>query len=193
MSPSLPRIVGQLANTYILCETENGLMIVDQHAAHERVVYEHLRKSFTEARIELQNLLIPQELEFSSRETRILLEMGERLGRLGIELDHFGGSVFLLRAVPALLKNVDWQPFISELIPELAELASDDMSLFDASMMLMACHGAIRAGQSLNHHEMMRLIKDLGEMDLPTNCPHGRPVFRQFTYREMEKMFKRVA
>ena len=193
VTPSAPPvIVGQLGNTYILCETTNGLMIVDQHAAHERIVYEHLRKSIADAHIEAQTLLIPQELEFSAKETRVLLEMGEKLRPLGIELDHFGGNSFLLRAVPALLKRVEWQPFLSELISDYAENASDPTDLFDASVMLMACHGAIRAGQSLTQEEMTRLVTELGEMDLPTNCPHGRPIFRQLTFREMERMFKRV-
>jgi DNA mismatch repair protein MutL len=187
-----PRIIGQLGDTYILCETSNGLMIVDQHAAHERIVYEHLKKSIAAERIEIQTLLIPHQLELSSKETRIMLEKGEGLRRFGLEFTHFGGNTFLLTAVPALLKNVDWQPFVSELIPELAERAPDEGALFDACIMLMACHSAIRAGQRLNHDEMERLLTELGEMELPTNCPHGRPVFRQVTYHEMERMFKRV-
>jgi DNA mismatch repair protein MutL len=187
-----PRIIGQLANTYILCETANGLMIVDQHAAHERIVYEHLKKSLTAERIEMQTLLIPHELELSTRETRVILEKGEELRRFGLELDPFGGNTFLLTAVPALLKNVDWQSFVSELVTRLAEEAPDEDAAFDACIMLMACHGAIRAGQELNHDEMERLLTELGGMDLPTNCPHGRPVFREITSPEMERMFKWV-
>jgi len=187
-----PSIIGQLGNTYILCETSNGLMIVDQHAAHERIVYEHLKKSLATSRVEVQTLLIPHELELSAKETRVMLEKGEKLRSFGIEFSHFGGNTFLLTAVPALLKNVDWPAFVSELIPELAEGAPDEDALFDACLMLMACHGAIRAGQRLNPEEMRQLLTELAEMDLPTNCPHGRPVFRQFTYQEMEKMFKRV-
>jgi DNA mismatch repair protein MutL len=187
-----PRIIGQLGHTYILCETSNGLMIVDQHAAHERIVYEHLKKSLAAERIEMQTLLIPHELELSTKETRIMLEKGEALRRFGLDFNHFGGNTFLLTAVPALLNHVDWPSFVSELIPELAEGVPDEGALFDACIMLMACHGAIRAGQRLNHDEMERLLTELGEMDLPTNCPHGRPAFRQITYHEMEKMFKRV-
>ncbi len=192
IAPAGPRIIGQLGHTYILCETSNGLMIVDQHAAHERIVYEHLKKSLAAERIEMQTLLIPHELELSTNETRVMLEKGEGLRRFGLEFDHFGGNTFLLTAVPALLKNVNWQSFVSELVTELAEGAPDEGTLFDACTTLMACHGAIRAGQRLNHEEMDRLLIELGEMDLPTNCPHGRPIFRQFTYPEMERMFKRV-
>jgi len=187
-----PRIIGQLGHTYILCETSRGLMMVDQHAAHERIVYERLKKSLAAERIEIQTLLIPHELELSTKETRIMLERGEELRRFGLEFSHFGGNTFLLTAVPALLERVDWPSFASELIPELAEGTTDEGALFDACIMLMACHGAIRAGQRLNQDEMERLLTELGEMDLPTHCPHGRPVFREVPYHELEKMFKRV-
>lgn len=187
-----PRIIGQLGDTYILCETAEGLMIVDQHAAHERIVYEHLKKSLAAGKIEMQTLLIPHELELSTKETRILLERGEGLRRFGLELGHFGGNTFLLTSVPALLKNVNWQTFVSELVFQLAENIPDQDTLFEACTALMACHGAIRAGQRLTRDEMDRLLSQLAEMDLPTNCPHGRPIFRQLTFPEMERMFKRV-
>ncbi|MFH1954098.1 MAG: DNA mismatch repair endonuclease MutL [Pseudomonadota bacterium] len=187
-----PRVIGQLGNTYILCQVEDGLIVVDQHAAHERVVYENLKKSVAASRVELQALLLPHQLELSTKEKRVVLEKDESFRGFGIELDYFGGNTFLLRAVPALLKNVDWNSFISEFITELEEGAPDENALLDKGVTLMACHGAIRAGQSLSQEEMDRLIAELGKMDLPTHCPHGRPIFRHFTYYEMEKMFKRV-
>lgn len=187
-----PKIIGQLGLTYILCETANGLMIVDQHAAHERIVYERLKKSLLAQQVEMQTLLIPHELELSTRETRIMLERGDALRGFGLEVAHFGGNTFLLTAVPALLKNVDWPSLLSELMPELAKRDLDQAELLDACIMLMACHGAIRAGQALNPDEMERLLSELAQTDLPTNCPHGRPVFREIGYYEMEKMFKRV-
>ncbi len=187
-----PQIIGQLGSTYILCQVQDGLMIVDQHAAHERIVYEHLKKSLATSRVEIQTLLIPHELELSTKEKKVILEKGDRLRGLGIEFDYFGGNTFLLRAVPALLKDVDWNTFISEFATELEDGTPDEDTWFDTCVTLMACHGAIRAGQRLTHEEMTRLLGDLREMDLPTNCPHGRPIFRHFTYYEMEKMFKRV-
>lgn len=190
--PADPQIIGQLGNTYILCQVEDGLLIVDQHAAHERVVYENLKKSLADSRVEIQGLLIPHELELSTKEKRVVLGKGDRLRDFGIELDHFGGNTFLLRAVPALLKNVDWNSFISEFVAELEEGTPDEDVLLDKAVTLMACHGAIRAGQRLSHEEMTRLLSELGEMDLPTNCPHGRPIFKRFSYYEMEKIFKRV-
>jgi len=186
------KVLAQLGYTYILCETQRGLLIVDQHAAHERIVYEHLKKSLAADQIETQALLIPQELELSVKETRVLLEKGDGLRRFGIEISHFGGNTFLLTAVPPLLKRVDWPSFISELIPELAESTPDGADLFDGRIMLMACHGAIRAGQRLTQEEMAHLLRELEGMALPTHCPHGRPICREVTYDEMERMFKRV-
>ncbi len=188
-----PRIIGQLGNMYILCQLEDGLLIVDQHAAHERIVYETLKKSLLSSRIEIQNLLIPHEMEFSLKEKGTLLEKGDLLAHFGIELDHFGGNAFLLRAVPALLKNVNWQMLISEFISNLEEgNQTNNADITDKAVTLMACHGAIRAGQRLTFTEMSNLLHQLKEMDLPTNCPHGRPIFKQFTFYEMSKMFKRI-
>jgi len=189
----MPQIIGQLGSMYILCQMDDGLLIVDQHAAHERIVYETLKKSLLSAKIEIQNLLIPNEMEFSLKEKGILLEKGHVLADFGIELDHFGGNTFLLRAVPALLKNVNWQTLISEFITKLEEGGPPDGAhIMDEAVKIMACHGAIRAGQHLTATEMSNLMHQLNNMDLPTNCPHGRPIFQNFTYFEMNKMFKRI-
>jgi len=109
------RIIGQLGNTYIMCQVKDGLLMVDQHAAHERIMYENLKKGFNASRVEVQALLIPHKLELSIKEKRIVLEKGDQLSRFGIELDHFGGNTFLLRSVPAILKDMEWESFISEL------------------------------------------------------------------------------
>ncbi|EFK11351.1 DNA mismatch repair protein, C-terminal domain protein [delta proteobacterium NaphS2] len=188
-----PEIIGQLGNMYILCQMDDGLLLVDQHAAHERIVYETLQKSLRSANIEIQNLLLPYEMEFSLKEKGVLLEKGHVLAQLGIELDHFGGNTFLLRSVPALLKDVNWQMLISEFISKLDEgVPLEGVHLTDEAIKIMACHGAIRAGQHLTPTEMSDLVRQLSEMDLPTNCPHGRPIFKSFTYFELSKMFKRI-
>ena len=188
-----PQVIGQLGNTYILCQEKDGLIVIDQHAAHERIMYEKLKKSFLGSRIEVQTLLTPYKLEMTVKETRVLLQKGPELSDFGIEIDHFGGNTFLLRSAPAILcKNVQWDSFISELISELEEGDLDKEAILDKILTLMACHSAIRAGYHMAYEEMTRLISRLTEMDLPTNCPHGRPTFRRLTYYELEKMFKRV-
>jgi len=186
------QIIGQFGNTYILCQTKEGLLIVDQHAAHERIVYENLKKGLQASQIEAQTLLVPHKIELAMKEKRIVLKKGAQLIRFGIELDHFGGNTFLVRSVPAMLRNVQWDSFLSELIAELEKGNLGDDTVLDKVLTVMACHGAIRAGHRMTNEEMIHLLSQLDEMDLPTNCPHGRPVFKHFTYYEIEKMFKRV-
>ena len=185
-------VIGQLGNTYVLCQEADGLCMVDQHAAHERIVYESLMNGIRDSHIEVQRLLIPLEIELSMKETRIAVEKGEELNRLGIELDHFGGTTFLLRAVPVLLEGVDWGPFLSELVAALEERHVEEDALVDKVVTVMACHGAVRAGYRMSHSEMAHLLGELEKTDVPTNCPHGRPVAVRFSYRELEKMFKRI-
>jgi DNA mismatch repair protein MutL len=188
-----PQIIGQLRDTYILCQSDEGLLLVDQHAAHERIVYESLKKAYQSMKIEGQAFLIPHRLEFSLNEGRVIEEKTHQLNQLGVELEHFGGSTFLLRSVPTLLVDAEWEGFLLDLVPVLEE--EEDLSndkAMDKFLTVMACHGAIRAGKRLSQQEMISLISQLQKMDLPTNCPHGRPIFRQFSYYEIEKMFKRV-
>ncbi len=186
------QILGQLGNTYILCQVKDGFLMVDQHAAHERIVYEDLKKSLGASQIEGQILLMPYKLELTVREKGIVLQKGNQLSHFGIELDHFGGNTFLLRSVPAILKDVRWDVFLSELITELGEGELEDDAVLNKVLTIMACHGAIRAGYRMTHEEMSDLLKQLEVTDLPTNCPHGRPTFKHFTYSEIERMFKRI-
>ena len=186
------QIIGQLGGTYILCQTDAGLLLLDQHAAHERVVYENLKRAFETSSMEIQALLIPFEMELSFKEKTVALEKGKELMAFGLEVDHFGGNTFLLRAVPALLKDVDWASMVSELLSRIEDSAVDFATFMDDAVTVMACHGAIRAGQKMSMEEMDLLIDQLKEMDLPTNCPHGRPIVKEFSYYEIEKMFKRV-
>ncbi len=188
-----PQIIGQLKDTYLLFQSEDGLLLVDQHAAHERILYEKLKKNYLSSRVESQTFLIPIRLELSLKEGRVLIEKIDQMAALGFDLEHFGGNTFLLRSVPSILVNVEWQAFLLELIPVLEEeeiLVTE--KAMDRLMTVMACHGAIKAGHKVSHREMAMLLEQLEEMDLPTNCPHGRPIFRKFSYYEIEKMFKRV-
>jgi DNA mismatch repair protein MutL len=187
-----PQVIGQLGNTYILCQVSDGLLMVDQHAAHERIVYESLKRDANQSRIEAQTLLMPYKLELTTKEKRIVMAKRDQLSRFGVELDHFGGNTFLLRSTPAILRNVQWDSFLSELIPELEDDKLEDGILLDKVLTVMACHGAIRAGYSMTHEEISHLLSQLEEAEIPTNCPHGRPIFKRFTYYEIEKMFKRV-
>lgn len=189
----VPQVLGQLKETYILCQTEDGLLMVDQHAAHERIVYETLRKSHRGNSIEQQSFLIPHKLELSLKEGRVVLKHLDHLVKMGLELEHFGGSTFLLRSVPSILVSVNWNDFLKDLIPILEEEGDITRDkVLDKLLTIMACHGAIRAGQRLSHTEMGQLLHQLNKTDLSSNCPHGRPVLKKFSYVEIEKMFKRI-
>ena len=192
MVREVPQVIGQLGNTYILCQVKDGFLMVDQHAAHERIVYEDLKKGMSASRIEAQILLLPARVELSAKEERIVREKGTQLLRVGIELDHFGGTTYLLRSVPAILSNANWDAFLSELIAQLEEWELEQDAVLDKVLTLMACHGALRAGHPMTKEEMIHLMSQLEETQLPTNCPHGRPIFKHFTYYEIKKMFKRV-
>lgn len=188
-----PRIIGQLKNTYLLIQAVDGLILLDQHAAHERILYETLKKNYISSRVESQAFLIPLRLELSLKESKALLEKMDQMASFGFELEHFGGNTFLLRSVPSVLVNVEYENFLMDLIPlldEAGDLTGD--KAVEKVMTVMACHGAIRAGQKMSHREMTLLLEQLEEMDLPTNCPHGRPIYRKFSYYEIEKMFKRI-
>lgn len=189
----IPQIIGRLRDTYLLFEDREGLLMIDQHAAHERIVYETLKKRYRDASVEEQPFLIPVNIELSSGETHILKEKLEHMKQLGFEIDHFGGNSFLLRSVPAMLVNTDWVSFLRDLIPVLDKTENiwSDASI-DSILMVMACHGAIRAGYRMSDREISAMMEQLADLDLPTNCPHGRPVYRKITFSEVERMFKRI-
>ena len=189
----IPQVIGQLKGTYLLFQERNGLLMIDQHAAHERVVYETLKAKYAASKIESQSFLLPVDFELSLKDARVLDSKLEPLQRLGFEIENFGGNSFLIRAVPAILVNSDWESFLRDLIPVLEE--EDDLTndrAMDKLLTVMACHGAIRAGQSMTRQEMSLLVEQLQKLELAANCPHGRPVLRRFSYYEIEKMFKRV-
>jgi DNA mismatch repair protein MutL len=188
-----PRIIGSLKDTYLLFQDGNGLLMIDQHAAHERIVYETLKKKYHASKVECQHFLIPVSLELSIKEGRILEEKLDQLSHLGFDIEHFGGNSFILRSVPAILVNTDWESFLKDLIPVLEDTDDilNDVSM-DKILTVIACHGAVRAGHRLSEREMALMMDQLTDLELPTNCPHGRPVFKKFTYSEIERMFKRI-
>jgi DNA mismatch repair protein MutL len=188
-----PVVLGQLKETYILCETREGLLLVDQHAAHERKVYEKLKRSYKNSSLECQPFLIPPRVEFSPSESRTILKRMGELSELGITLEHFGGETFIVRSVPVLLVDVHWEALLREIVPVLEDPgAVKGDQLVEELLALMACHGAIRAGRRLSREEMVSLVEQMDEAEVPTNCPHGRPVFKRLSFHEIEKMFRRV-
>ncbi|UMM64140.1 DNA mismatch repair endonuclease MutL [Aristophania vespae] len=192
--------IGQIHTTYILSVAPNGdLILTDQHAAHERLTHERLRKRFEEGRISAQVLLLPEVLDLSKSEREALLVCQEELSRLGLEIEAFGEGSLLIRTIPAPLKGGDVTALIrdiaEELIEEGASSARQTDSLdqrFEAIMARMACHGSIRAGRKLNFEEMGALLRDMEQHPRSNTCPHGRPTWLRLTKDALEKMFGRV-
>lgn len=168
--------------------------MVDQHAAHERIVYERLRKGLRNASVQTQPFLIPKRIELSVGEAKVLHEHAASLSGLGLEIEPFGGNTFLLRAVPSMLVDADLDALLREVLSLLEQGGGNVRSdqALEEMLAVMACHGAIRAGKSLTEREMVVLLDELQQAELPTNCPHGRPVSRKITWDELERMFKRV-
>jgi DNA mismatch repair protein MutL len=187
------QVIGQAANTYIICQNSESLFLIDQHAAQERITFVHLKEGFFSTRIARQTLLFPETIELSLQEAKALERHQEGLRGLGMELEHFGGNTFLLKAVPELLSKANYRELIRDLIDELSiNLKSKKLEDgIDKILILMACHSAVRANQPLNQKEMESLLNELDEVEYSTHCPHGRPVIKEISFKELEKMFNR--
>lgn len=188
------QVIGQLKGTYILCETGEFFVLVDQHAAHERIGYEKLRQAYRVGGISSQTLLVPELIAMKEGEKELLLKQSETFEKLGLSLDDFGEGSLVVKALPALLGKIDVKNLLSDI---LEELKAHDRSgkleeRLDEIFATMACHRQIRAGDRLNTLEMQELINQLDEDAKNYHCPHGRPVMVQIPYREIEKWFKRV-
>jgi DNA mismatch repair protein MutL len=190
----LGRPLAQLLDTYILAEgPDGGLVLVDQHAAHERLMHEQLRAQFLEGEVRSQPLLLPAVVEMPALDAARLAEAAPALFRLGLELEGFGGGALLVRAMPALLGNPDPAPLLRDLAAELAEweeATALDRRL-DAAIARMACHGSIRAGRRLKPEEMAALLRQMEATPRAATCSHGRPTFLRFGRAEFEKLFGR--
>ncbi len=187
------RIVGQYRNSYIVCQDGNDLVLVDQHAAHERIGFERLRKQFLAGSIERQALLFPVVIELDFREADQFVGQLEKLDRLGFDIEHFGGKSFVLKGVPRFLDQTDAEQLVRDIASETTLIGKSVLAeeSLDKVFILMACHGVIRANQALAVPEMSALLKELDAVDFSAHCPHGRPVMVRQSLADIEKMFKR--
>lgn len=192
--PDPSRILGQVLGTYILAESGAGLLLIDQHAAHERILYEALRKKVAASGMAGQTLLVPETLELSHRESDILLGLLPHLSSLGIEVEPFGGTTFIIKSVPSIISQKAMAPILTEII-ETSLMDKNEFSKdrwLDDCLILMACHKAVRANLRMNVMEMQNLLKDLEKCENPLHCPHGRPICVTLTQNDLEKLFKRI-
>jgi DNA mismatch repair protein MutL len=187
------KIVGQFQDVYIICEAGQDLVMIDQHAAHERIMYEHLKKH-QGLQIESQGLLMPETIDFGYREAKVLEKMIPELAKLGFKIEHFGGETYVVQSVPALLKTSEVKPLVIEIVEKWIEDGSETITdrALDDTLKIMACHGAVRANQRLTDLEITTMLKQLDACEQPSNCPHGRPTWIKLSRRFIEKSFKRV-
>jgi DNA mismatch repair protein MutL len=184
------RVVGQLDNTYIIAEGPDGLYLIDQHAAHERVLFERIEHQRSQKEIETQGLLEPMTLEVSPRQEAVLRAHYEGLAEFGFSIEPFGDRTFLVRAVPALVYDKDWAGMVKELLDSLS--GRDRRDWVEGVTRSMACHSAVRAGQALTDAEMRELVRQLEQSATPHTCPHGRPTMIHLSSGQLKKEFGRT-
>jgi len=189
---SLPalRLLGQLSGSYIIAEGPEGLYIIDQHAAHERILFEKIQQQSLQREVEVQGLLEPSTLEVTPRQDEILKTHYEGLAEFGFSIEPFGGRTYLVRAIPALLHRKDWAGALRELLDSLSVEDSSDWR--EKLAISFACHGAVKAGQALTDEEMRELVRQLEQTATPNTCPHGRPTIIHLGSAQLEKEFRRT-
>ncbi|PIR55543.1 hypothetical protein COU74_00190 [Candidatus Peregrinibacteria bacterium CG10_big_fil_rev_8_21_14_0_10_36_19] len=187
------RPVLQVSNSYIVAEAEDGLILIDQHAAHERVRFEELMAEYDAQEKSKQPLLVPAQLELSVDEAEMLKEHGEIFSGLGFEIENFGGNTFLIQAVPSCLVKEEIDEVIKGVLDDLADekKPSNMQGHIEEILTYMSCRSAIKFGQKLNLPEMEALIKQMDGLERPYTCPHGRPTMVALTMDELGKMFGR--
>jgi DNA mismatch repair protein MutL len=184
---------GQVAATYIVAEAEDGLVIVDQHAAHERLVLERMRAAREGGAVARQALLIPEVVELDEPDCDRLEGSADELAAMGLEIERFGPSSILVRAVPAALGKTNAAGLLADLAAEIAELGGPIglRDKLDHVAATIACHGSVRAGRILSVAEMNALLREMEVTPRSGQCNHGRPTWVKLGHGEIEKLFGR--
>jgi len=187
-------VIGQLHHSYILCEAEDGLILIDQHAAHERVFFEIFRREAMAGELPSQILMVPETIEVTGEEAAWLEDSLPIFSRLGFGLEPFGTNTFVVREVPAVALRQEVQRLLLELVASGCEGARSlgAEALLENLLQSMACRVAIKAGQKMGKDEMVALLQQLDGLDLSSTCPHGRPLWWKLTLEELERMFGRA-
>jgi len=184
----------QIHDTFIVAQTPEGFVIIDQHALHERIMYEDLRRRVQQSKLESQKLLIPESFEVTSTQADVLTNNAALIERLGVELVPFGPRTMAVQAFPTLLAKASPVEFVRDLADLLIEKGNtlNEESLLDEVLHMAACKAAIKAGQKLTPREIEQLLADKENIDFAGHCPHGRPTTISFTLTQLEKQFKRT-
>jgi len=201
MEPQLPSrgyfsslaVIGQYNASYIICQDGTDLVLIDQHAAHERVAFERLKAQLAAGGVESQGILFAETLDFSFREGATIRENLQELTSLGYLLEEFGGTTWLLKGVPRLMAEGDYLRTLHDILEELSSLGKSRTfnDVLEDILARIACHSVVRGIHPLRHDEIVSLFALMDATDFSSNCPHGRPVSRAFTLAEIERLFKR--
>jgi DNA mismatch repair protein MutL len=195
-TPQLPPLgfaLAQLKGIYILAENSDGLIVVDMHAAHERIVYERMKQNVDEEKVITQPLLVPLTFNVSRSEADLVEEKIEFFSHLGFAVERLGPEQLRLRAVPALLKNADSEQLLRDVLADLVEHGrSQRVQEFQNELLsTMACHAAVRANRQLSIAEMNALLRDIEHTERSGQCNHGRPTWKQLGLEQLDKLFLR--
>jgi DNA mismatch repair protein MutL len=193
IAPSAP--VMQVHNAYIVAQTPEGMVIADQHALHERIIYNELRARLAEGRLAGQRLLIPQPVRVTAAEVAALDAHADLLRQLGMEVEPFGPDAVAIQQSPSLLadRGADAGEFLRDIIDRIMDSEGDQAErLLEDVLEVMACKAAVKAGQALAPAELEALLARAGETDKSSACPHGRPTMLKLTLRDLERQFRRT-
>jgi DNA mismatch repair protein MutL len=192
MKPLIP--LGQFRDTFIIAVDDDGVAIIDQHVAHERVLFERVMEKLTAGRLESQRLLVPLVIDLAPAAHQALVERAAELERLGFDIEPFGSSTIKIGAVPALLKTEDSAKALVALAEDLEGLdkGAQVQEALQRIAATTACHAAVKANYPLTYEKMMHILDELRATAYSTVCPHGRPVMLRLTRREVEKNFERI-
>ena len=192
MRPMIP--LGQFRDTFIVAIDDEGIAIIDQHVAHERVLFERVMERLTAGALESQRLLVPMILELAPAAHETLVGRTAELARLGFEFESFGGNAINVTAVPALLNAEESSKALQALADDLERLdrGADLQQALKRLAATTACHAAVKANYPLSYEKMIHILEELRATAYSSVCPHGRPVMLRLTRREIEKNFERI-
>lgn len=189
-------LIGQLMDLYLLCEHDGRLLVIDQHAAHERILYGHLVTAYLAREIPSQNLLFPVTVELLPGQCELLEKSNREIARLGLQTMHFGETTYVIKAVPAMVSQLSPEDVLLDILGALGNWNANGQGGLPESVAelfaSMACKAAIKAGNSLQPEEMISLLQQMDESEVFSHCPHGRPVIKTFSRAEIEKWFHRT-
>ena len=185
--------IAQFGENYIISQNEDGIVIIDQHAAHERLVYEKLKEQAKDNKIEVQALLVPEILEFSEPEILVLMEYKDNLSRYGLKINQFGINSIAVQEIPAILNSENIKKLIFDILDELTDLENSDTleKKINAVLSRIACHGSIRSGRMLRTEEMNSLLREMENTPNSGQCNHGRPTHISIRMSDIERLFGR--